>query len=209
MDLGSYVSGLSLALWCAGLPAPLPSLAADLVPHGHDVCMAPFLEHVGLRIPAAARGALERFPGPPGAHQVITLAPRREATGWLDEHLMIGAEDGDTQLQARGQFHPATVHWRRPDGEIGWLRVEHHGPTSARAGERRLAVTCSAHPKRGAQPVRWISNTAPLEVAADRWRLPGLEVAVATTARLADDAGPTYAYDGGQTVLEVRFEPGA
>ena len=56
MDLGSYVSGLSLALWCAGLPAPLPSLDADVVPHGHDVCMAPMLEHVGVRVPADGCG---------------------------------------------------------------------------------------------------------------------------------------------------------
>ena len=87
MDLGSYVSGLSLALWCAGLPAPLPPLDADVVPHGHDVCMAPMLEHVGVRVPAAARPAFERFPAPravrpghrrrapPGGHRLARGRP--------------------------------------------------------------------------------------------------------------------------------------
>ena len=64
MDLGSYVSGLSLALWCAGLPAPLPPLDADLVPHGHDLCMAPFLEHVGVRVPPRPRRRVRALPGP-------------------------------------------------------------------------------------------------------------------------------------------------
>ena len=62
MDLGSYVSGLSLALWCAGLPAPMPSLDADVVPHGHDVCVAPMLEHVGVRVPADGAARLRALP---------------------------------------------------------------------------------------------------------------------------------------------------
>ena len=163
MDLRSYVGGLALALWCAGLPAPMPPLDADLVPHGHDVCMAPMLEHVGVRVPEAVRPAFDRFTGARAVRQVIEGSPRREASGWLEDALMIGGEDGDTGLQARGQFHPATVHWRQPDGTVGWLRVEHHGPTRARTGERRLVVDCDAHPHRGAQPVRWITNTTPRE----------------------------------------------
>ena len=51
---------------------------------------------------------------------------------------MVGAEDGDTGLQARGQFHPATVHWRQPDGggrlAPGRAPRADHG---ARARERR------------------------------------------------------------------------
>jgi hypothetical protein len=207
MDLSSYVSGLSLALWCAGVPAPLPSLDADVVPHGHDVCMAPILEHVGIRIPTTVRTALDAFPGAHGVHQVIDDGPRREATGWLEPDLMVGAEHGESGLQARGQFHPATVHWRRPDGAIGWLRAEHHGPTRARAGERRLVVEGDAHPRRGAQPFRWITNTPPLDVHADRWTLPGLVVAVDTPARLVSRDPITYEYQGEGTTLELRFEP--
>jgi hypothetical protein len=203
MDLGSYVSGLSLALWCAGVPAPLPRLEDDLVPHGHDLCMAPFLDHVGVRLPRSARGAFERFSGPHAVHQVIDDSPRREASGWLEEALMIGAEDGDTALQARGQFHPATVHWQQPGGVVGWLRIEHHGPTRARARERGLEVECHPHPRRGPQPIRWITNTTPVDVHADRWRFPGLDVLVETAATLVDDT--TLRHDPAPTA-PTRFD---
>ena len=148
------------------------------------------LEHVGVRVPEAVRPAFEQFTGARAVRQVIEASPRREASGWLEDALMIGGEDGDTGLQARGQFHPATVHWRQPDGTVGWLRVEHHGPTRARTGERRLVVDCDAHPDRGAQPVRWITNTTPRDVQADRWALPGLDVEVETTASLSATAAP-------------------
>ena len=206
MDLGSYVSGLSLALWCAELPAPMPSLHAQVVPHGHDVCMAPLLEHVGVRVPGPTRIAFERFQGPHAVHQVIGDEPRREATGWLEEMLMVGAESGDSGLHARDQFHPATVHWRRPDGSVGWLRIEHPAPTRATAGERTLVVDCDVHHARGAQPVRWITNTSPLEVGGDGWRLPGLRVDVTTGATLVDPEPLEYHHEGGAR-FELQFLP--
>ena len=209
MDLHGYVSGLSLALWCAGLPAPLPPLDQDEVPHGHDVCMAPMLEHVGVRVPPSTRPSFEGFTGARAVHQVIDDDPRRDASGWLEEGLMVGGEDGSSGLHARGQFHPATVHWRQPEGTVGWLRVEHHGPTRARAEERRLVVECDPHPTRGPQPIRWIANT-PVTVDGARWRLPGLTVAVVTDARLVDPA--TLAHDptpAGPTTFDLRLTPDA
>jgi hypothetical protein len=207
MDLGSYVGGLSLALWCAHLPAPLPTLHADVVSHGHDVCVAPMLEHAGVRVPATVRPAFERFGQARAVHQVIDDSPRREATGWLEAVMMVGAEDGDSGLHGRGQFHPATVHWHQPDGSVGWLRVEHHGPTRARAEERRLAVECDPHPHRGPQPIEWVTNTTPTEVASDRWRLPGLTVEIATDAvhrsPLAFDPAP----GSSTTAFDLRFTP--
>jgi hypothetical protein len=194
MDLASYVSGLALAFWCAGLPAPMPSLRDEVVTHGHDVCMAPMLEHVGVRVPAAAMPAFEELHRPRSVRQVIDDEPRREATGWLEDALMVGAEDGTSGLHARGQFHPATIHWRQPDGSVGWLRVEHHGPTRATASERRLVVECDAHPARGPRSVRWITNASPIQVDAAQWRLPGLTVEITTNASLADASALTYTY---------------
>jgi hypothetical protein len=202
MDMHSYVSGLSLALWCAGLPAPLPDLTAPAIPHGHDLCMAPLLQHVGVRVPDAARGAFHTFEAPHAVEQLVDDDPRRVATGWLADDLLVGAEAGDGGLQARGQYHPATVHWRRPGGGVGWLRLVHHGPTRATAGERRLEVTCDPHPRQGSQPLRWDSNVDALEVAPDRWSFPGLEVSVTTDAHLVDAPTRTYtpAADGATRV---------
>jgi hypothetical protein len=201
MDLGSYVSGLSLALWCAGLPAPMPSLRADVVPHGHDVCVAPMLEHVGVRVPTAVRPAFERFHEARVVRQVIEDSPPRVATGWLEERLAIGGEAGEWGFQARGQFQPATVQWRQPNGAIGWLRADHHAPTRATASERRLVVDCDLHPTGGARPVRWVTNTTPLEVRGPWWRLPGLTVEVITDATLEDPNTLEYRHSSG-----ARFE---
>ena len=206
MDLHNYVGGLALALRTAGVAAPLPDLEADVLPHGHDLCEAPLLEHLGVRVPQGARAALERFPGPHAVAQVISDAPRREASGWLDADLMVGAEHGDAGLHARGQFHPATVHWRQPDGTVGWLRVEHHGPTRARAAERRLEVECLPHERHGDRPVTWVTNAVVLEADAARWRLPGLDVEVATDAPLTDPATLTYA-PAGPTTFTLHLTP--
>ena len=208
MDLGAYVSGLSLALWCADLPAPMPSLAADVVPHGHDVCVAPMLEHVGVRVPPTVRPAFEHFHDARGVRQLVDRAPRREATGWLDEHLAVGGETGEAGFHARGQYHPATVHWHQPDGSIGWLRVEHHAPTRAWADERRLVVECDLHPTRGARPVRWVTNTTPVAVGQDRWRLPGLTVDVTTDASLDDPQALRYGHRSGAR-FELHLTPDA
>ncbi len=200
MDLHAYVGGLALAMWCAGLPAPLPDLAAARLPHGHDLCMAPMLQHGGVRVPPSARGALAGFPGPHAVEQVVEDDPRRVASGWLDDDLMIGAEDGASGLHARGQYHPATVHWRVPGGGVGWLRLVHHGPTRATARRRALEVVCDDHPRRGPQELRWESNVEAVEVRADRWVFPGLAVQVTSDAALLSAATRTYVGPAHQTL---------
>ncbi len=192
MDLHAYVSGLAVALWCAGLPAPLPDPEIDPLPHGHDLCVAPLLQHVGVRPPVATRAAFDRLTGPHTVDQVVQDTPRRVATGWLDLDRMVGAESSDAPLHARGQYHPATIHWRLPDGAVGWLRLVHHGPTRATASEARLDVECEPHPRRGPAELRWESNTLATEVRADHWSFPGLEVSVTTDAPLLDPATRTY-----------------
>jgi hypothetical protein len=164
------------------------------------------LEHVGVRVPGAARPAFERFPGAHAVEQVIDDAPPRLATGWLEEGLAIGGEAGEHGFQARDQFHPATVHWRHPDGGVAWLRIQHHAATRATASERRLVVECDPHPARGPRPVRWITNTAPVEVDDRRWRLPGLAVAVTSDAALVDPTALEYRHDPSSR-FELVFTP--
>lgn len=192
MDMHAYVSGLALVLRCAGLSAPLPDPSVEPLPHGHDLCKAPLLDHLGMVVPDGARADFDRFRGPHFVEQVIDDAPRRVATGWLDDDLLVGAEASSGKLHARGQYHPATAHWRLPQGGIGWLRLRHHGPASATASERRLDVECRAHHREGPQLLRWETNAEPLEVRDDRWTLPGLDVAVSTDAALAEAASLTY-----------------
>ena len=126
---------------------------------------------------------------------------------WRPFSLAIGGEAGESGLHARGQFHPATVHWRQPDGTVGWLRIEHHAPTRATASHRRLVVDCDPHHARGAQPVRWVTNAAPIEIVEGGWKLPGLRVDVTTDASLVDASPLEYRHDRGAR-FDLRLTPG-
>jgi hypothetical protein len=103
MDMSTHVA--LLGLW---LPAPvLPDLAKPFE-HSHDLTLAPVVELLGG--------------GPEALDYDLGLVSQRidderVATGWLGEHVMLGGEEGG-RIHARGQYHPATAHWRG-----GWLRV--------------------------------------------------------------------------------------
>jgi hypothetical protein len=182
MDLHRYVTGLSLALWVGDVvpDPPLPPLEVEPLEHGHDLCITPLLQHLGVRPPVDALEAFQAFPGPHSVAQQVDDDPERLATGWLGDHVMLGAERHAGGPQARGQYHPATVHWRLPSGGVGWLRLVHHGPTEATAAEGRLTVTCHPHRRHGPQPIRWEASVDPLEATAARWAFPGLTVTVTT-----------------------------
>jgi hypothetical protein len=135
---------------------------------------------------------------------VVDDDPARVATGWLGDHVMLGAERHAGGLQARGQYHPATVHWRRPDGGVGWLRLVHHGPTEATASEGRLTVTCRPHPRRGPGPIRWEGSDEALEVTPHRWACAGLTLDIATDGMLRPGAGLTLdPAPGGTTTISL------
>jgi hypothetical protein len=76
----------------------------------------------------------------------------RWATGWLSPDVMIGGERSG-RFRAEGQYHPATVHWPRPDGTVGWLRLRHRGPLAATASPGVLTVHVHDDDKHGRQPV--------------------------------------------------------
>jgi hypothetical protein len=168
--------------------------------------MTPLLEHVGVRLPRAARGPLTSPVSPHLVEQVVSREPWRRATGWVGATRMLGGEAHATGLAARGQYHPATAHWQLPRGGVGWLRLRCDGPSAAAAREDRLDVRCLPHPRRGPVPLRWESNVAAERVEPERWDLPGLTVSVRTDARLVDAASRTYEPVGdGGTRMSLAF----
>ena len=143
--------------------------------------------------PTTCGPAFDRFTGPHAVEQVVDADRARIATGWLDDDRMVGAESGASGLHARGQFHPATVHWRLPSGGVGWLRLVHHAPTP------RHGPPGGARGGHGPPPA---ARPGPLALGVqrrcrrgrpDRWSFPGLEVSVTTDATLLDPATRTYA----------------
>jgi hypothetical protein len=203
MDMRRYVACLGMWIWQAtGYDrAPFPDLDQPLE-HGWDFAFAPLIALLGLRVPDDARPHFLSFAGERQIERLIAAEPRRVATAWVGERVMLGAEDSGSRHRVNSQFHPATIHWLLADGTTGWIRLRHAVPVDARAERGRLSIDCSAHAGGDLEFVFQIYAPA-ADIAAlhhDRWELPGLVVRVETNA-----AGPTIARDGDLVELCYRL----
>jgi hypothetical protein len=177
MDMTSYASLLGLWIWDAvGRDlAPFPRLD-ETVAHAADVCFGPMVEMLGAAVPAEAAAALRAFGGEHSVGQTVSRELNFVATGWLTDDVMFGGASG-SRARAEGQFHPATVHWRAPDGTVGWLRLVHAGPLDVVVEPQRMIVTAFDHPRRGPQPVV-VSSSHPGTFESKSWSFPGLTLRV-------------------------------
>jgi len=196
MDMTRYASLLGLWIWHAtdAIAPPFPDLAGP-VDHSADVCFGPMVALLGSQVPEDARRALSALPTPPtqrSVRQIVSEESGFVATGWLGSDVMLGAFAG-SRARAEGQYHPATAHWRAPDGSVGWLRFVHAGPLDAEAADGRIRVTVHDHPRRGAQPTTVLSSH-PGTFAEDSWSFPGITFAVHAAPA---GAGPTFQTPGG------------
>jgi hypothetical protein len=204
MDMTAYAGLLGLWIW-EGLGAdgqevaPFPDLHRPFS-HAHDLCLAPCIEALGARIPDEVVPALRAFPGEHVVEQVVDEELGLVATGWLGDDVMVGAARGGG-FNATRQYHPATIHWRSPDGGVGWLRLVHDGPLDATAGARSLTITVFDHPRRGPAPTM-VSSSHPGTFEPGRWTFPGLTVVV--------EGAPSTSPDGvvattGTTTFTLRI----
>lgn len=214
MDMNGYVAGLGA--WIAAVepeaPAPLPALG-DAVPHAHDYCHVPVIALLGAQAPADVRPHLRAFVGERRVLQPIRDAPPRRASAWLAEQVMAGGEHTGGR-HVHWQHHPATLHWRRSDGGVGWIRLVTAAPVDAEAAQGRLAVTVHT----GQAWLRSAEVAVTLELAAGpgapapalrdgaRWQLPGLALRVATDAPVPGEVAPGAAPDSWR--VGWRFAPG-
>jgi hypothetical protein len=207
MDMRRYAALMALWMWPAlGREAtPYPSLDAPFE-HSHDTTHGPLADRLGPVVPEDVLPSLLAFPGEHTVEQAITSS--RTATGWLSDRVMCGGESGTLTASARGQYHPATAHWLRPDGDVGWIRLVHHAPARAVAAPGSLAIECLPHARRGAvAPELWVSGAgagagAGASLAGRSWSLPGLEVEVATAPESVEVVG------GEDGLVKVRFPVG-
>lgn len=192
MDMNRYAGMLGLWVWEAlgRQAAPFPDVSRPF-DHAHDLCIGPCVSLLQPAIPDDAVGALTAFPGPHEVSQVVSDELGFTATGWLGDDVMLGGAAG-VPWRAEGQFHPATLHWRAPDGSVGWLKLLHAGPLDAVASEGRLDVVVHDHAKKGAQPVS-VSASHQGTFAGDRWTFPGLALRVEGLGA----GGPTFEAPGG------------
>ena len=77
------------------------------------------------------------------------------------------------------QFHPATVQWRTPSGQIGWIRLVQSPMIDASADKQGLTISAT-----GMIRLRLhAKQMAPDKITEKEWSLPGLQVSVISDAK--------------------------
>jgi len=177
MDMERYVSvvGVWMRSGLDSSAAPLPSLAAA-TEHLADIWFAPHIAILGTQIPADALAEMKQFSGEHLVRQKIDAG--RVATAWIGRTAIFGGETTGKTRDAgtTTQFHPATIQWRTPSGEIGWVQLIQCPPVDATADERGLSIATN-----GTVRLRiHAKGLAKGQIAVAQWLLPGLHVAVAS-----------------------------
>ena len=194
MDMTRYTALVSLAFWLAFGREQTPFPEVDQQPgnrlgidaeFAYGPCMAIF----DSIAPDDVRDDVATFSGPRSIEKTITLDPRRIATAWLDEAYTLGAESTSDYSCRSYQHHAVTVHWRCPNGEIGWLRLKHIGPIDAHAEQSRIHFTAPVSADYKARDgdattftfVVYVPDVSESQFEGSIWALPGMTVSVGTS----------------------------
>jgi hypothetical protein len=180
MDMESYVSivGVWMRTVLDAQAAPLPAIAAS-TDHVADAWFAPHLAILGTRIPPDALAKIKKFEGEHLLHKQITA--ERVATAWIGRDVIFGGESTNKTKDAgtTTQFHPATVQWRTPSGEIGWVRLMQSPMIDATADKQGLTISAT-----GTVRLRiHAKDIVQTKISQTAWELPGLHVAVSSDAK--------------------------
>jgi len=175
MDMESYVSVVGVWMRTAldAKHAPLAPITPT-TDHLADVWFAPHLAALGTRIPADAFKQMTAFQGEHLERTQIT--DQRIATAWIGNRVIFGGEaTGKTKDAGPGsQFHPATIQWRTPSGEIGWVQLVESPAIDATADERGISISTT-----GTVKIRiHAKGIAKDKITATSWVAPGLQVGI-------------------------------
>jgi hypothetical protein len=149
---------------------------------------------LGTRIPQDALMKLQSFQG---EHLVRRqISDQRIATAWIGKHVIFGGEATSKarDVGKKSQFHPVTIQWRTPSGEIGWVQVVQSPMIDATADKQGLTISTT-----GTIRLRiHAKGLVAAQVSQNAWELPGLHVAVTSdphgvfSLEKADDALNEY-----------------
>jgi len=180
MDMESYVS--VVGVWMRSLldaeHAPLPPLTAE-TDHLPDLWFAPHIAILGTNVPDDVRAQMSHFSGPHLVKQQID--DKRVATAWIGNRVIFGGEATSFTKDAgpTSQFHPATVQWRTPSGQIGWVLVVECPPINASADEHGLTIETNGTVKLEIHA----KGTDKAKLLRDGWNLPGLAIKASADAK--------------------------
>jgi len=203
MDMESYVSlmgmWMKMALDSSGALVPEITPATD---HLADIYFAPLLSLVGTNVP---QDTLQSMHGSVKEHAVARrITATRTATAWVGRDVIYGGEITHLSKDAGEgtQFHPATIQWRTPSGDIGWAMISRSPAIDVRATRQGLLIKTQGS-------VRWRIHAKQMkesDLSRDRWMLPGLDVQLEGNAgsvqveRVGDDFELRY-----ENVTQVRM----
>ena len=180
MNMEEYVSvvGVWMRTVLDAEHAPLPKITPT-TDHVADVWFAPHIAILGTRIPAGALAEMRQFSGEHLVHKQID--DKRAATAWIGNNVIFGGELTHKTKDAgpTSQFHPATVQWRTPGGEVGWAQLVECPMVDVTADKSGLTISTSG-------TVRFrihAKNLTVEKISAKAWDLPGLHVAATQDAK--------------------------
>lgn len=141
---------------------------------------------LGARIPSEAIRQLQTFQGEHLVRQQIT--DQRIATAWIGKDVVYGGESTNKTRSVghNSQFHPVTIQWRTPSGELGWVRVVDSAMIDATADEHGISIATSG-------TIRLRIHAKGLDLSALKqtlWVLPGLTIRVSSDARSVFTVAP-------------------
>jgi hypothetical protein len=175
MDMESYVSvvGVWMRTVLDAKHAPLAPITPT-TDHLADVWFAPHLAVLGTRIPAASLKLMNGFQGERPVRAQIT--DQRIATAWIGRRVIFGGEATSKTKDAGpgSQFHPATIQWRTPSGEIGWVQLVESPAIDATADQHGITISTTGTVKIHLHA----KGIAKGKITASSWAPPGLKVGV-------------------------------
>jgi hypothetical protein len=130
------------------------------------------------------------FQGERQVEHCIAIQPRRTATAWLSEQVMMGGEDAGRTRNVSGQYHPFTLHWRTPGREIGWVRLLSAEPVDARVTKGQAEIA-------GQGPLIfqvYAPASDPTNFNPFAWQAAGLSLQVETNAGLFEKSAGQSGY---------------
>jgi hypothetical protein len=175
MDMTDYLT--VVGLWIASaLPAPFAPLPDVDQPFNHagDYYFMPLVALVDTIPPDDVMVHLKAFQAE--RYLERTIEPHRTVTAWLSDNLMLGAENDTLNPARSNQFHPATAHWKTPDGSIGWLRTRSATLIQATVKPHLLLLSTDEKTEYVFQ-IR-IAGADTSMIQAHKWTLPGITIDV-------------------------------
>jgi hypothetical protein len=183
MDMTKYMAlvGMWIAMHVPEESWPLPDLTRS-APKMSELAFMPSYAMLKGPIPSEVQQQLLSFNGERRMERPISPEGERIAQAWLTEDFIVGAGTTPRGKPANNQAHPATVHWRAPNGEIAWLRLVCDWPASGIIDGDKLVITVD--PGRKSDPIDAIycvwhaPGVESEDLMAGRWDLPGLSFRV-------------------------------